>query len=106
MKSKIVMAYCTFPDRETAENICRILVSEGTIACANVFPPHTAIYRWQNQIQSQSEVGVIMKLNSRKQTALKDKIKSSHPYTTPALVFWAVDDGLPEFLNWVYGQSL
>lgn len=98
------MAYCTFPNRETAEDLCRALVSDGTIACANIFPPHTAVYKWNDEIKDEPEVAVIMKLHSRKQPALKAKIKGSHPYTSPALVFWPVEDGLPDFLSWVHSQ--
>lgn len=106
MKSEIVMAYCTFPSKEVAETICRRLVADGTIACANIMQPHTAIYEWKGQIQSDTEFAAIMKLNSRKRVALKEKIRATHPYSVPALVFWTVDDGLPEFVKWVYGQSL
>jgi periplasmic divalent cation tolerance protein len=95
------MAYCTFPNRETAENICRDLVVSGTIKCANILPAHTAIYLWQGQLHNDPEVSAIMKLSARQQAALKLRIKSLHPYSNPALVMWPIEDGLPEFLNWV-----
>ena len=104
MKSKIVIAYCTFPSKDVAESICRQLVSDGTIACANVFQPHTAIYAWNGAIQAEAECAAILKLNARKQTTLKEKIRATHPYAVPALVFLTVNDGLPEFVNWVYAQ--
>lgn len=106
MKSKIVIGYCTFPTKEVAETICRQLVTEQVIACANIFPPHTAIYGWQGRIETSAECAVIMKLNARKQSALKERVRATHPYSVPALVFWTIEDGLPEFVNWVYGQSL
>ncbi len=108
MKSKIaiVFAYCTFPTKEVAETICRQLVAEQIIACANIFPPHTAIYSWQSKIQNEQECAVIMKLNARKQSALMERVRATHPYSVPALVFWPIEGGIPEFVNWVYGQSL
>lgn len=106
MKSKIVMAYCTFPTKDVAEDICRQLVFEGTIACANIFQPHTAIYAWAGKIQSESECAAILKLNVRKQKALMEKVRDKHPYLIPALVFLPIEAGLPEFLQWVYGHSL
>jgi periplasmic divalent cation tolerance protein len=101
MTSKVVSAYCTFPNRKTAEKICRQLVADGTIACANIFAPHTAIYKWEGKIQKDQEVAVIMKLKSRNKPELKKAILKNHPYTVPALVFWKVDDGLTEFLRWI-----
>lgn len=106
MKSELVLAYCTFPDVATAENVSERLVAEGTVACANVFPPHRAIYRWNNQMTREDEVAVIFKLSARKKTALKEKILATHPYVVPALVFLPIEDGLPAYLQWVRTQSL
>lgn len=106
MKSKILIAYVTFPSMEVAETICRGLVVESVIACANIFQPHKAIYTWAGQLHSETEVAAILKLNSRKKRTLTERIRATHPYSVPALVFWSVDDGLPEFVHWVYGQSL
>ncbi len=106
MKSEILFAYCTFPSGEVAESISQQLVAEGIIACANVFPPHKAIYSWKGVMQSESECAAIFKLNARKAKLLKGKIRDIHPYTNPALVFWRIEDGLEDFLKWVYAQSL
>ena len=106
MKFKILTGYCTFPNAHTAEKICEQLVNDGLIACANIFPPHKAIYSWAGKLEKTEEVAAIFKLNARKRIALEEKIRATHPYLVPALVFWPVEDGLREFLNWVYGQSL
>ena len=106
MNFKIVLAYCTFPNETLAADISERLVTEGTVACANVFPPMRSIYRWNNQLQSESEVAVIFKTSLLKQEALKERIRAVHPYAVPSLVFLPVEGGNPDFLNWVYGQSL
>ena len=106
MKSEIVLAYCTFPNEMIANEICERLVAEGTIACANIFPPMKSIYRWNGQMQKTEEWAAILKTSHFKRTALAERIRAIHPYALPALVFLNVDGGHPEFLNWVYGQSL
>ncbi len=106
MNSKIILAYCTFPSEAVAEPICEQLVAESTVACANIFPPMKSIYRWNNQLMKESECAVIFKTSALKQEALKERIRAIHPYALPALVFLPVEGGNPEFLNWVYGQSL
>jgi len=106
MKSKILVAYCTFPDKAVAESICRELVEEGLIACANIFQPHTAVYSWQGEIKSEPETAAILKLNARKQKALEEKVRAKHPYAIPGLIYFETAGGLPEFVQWVYGQSL
>lgn len=106
MKSEVVLAYCTFPDSVTADRICEQLVAEGTIACANVFPPHRAIYRWNNQLMREEETVAVLKLRASKTTRLKERIRAIHPYEIPGLVFLKVEDGHPAFLQWVRTQSL
>lgn len=103
---QILMAYCTFPDEETALRICEGLVRDGIVACANVFPPHKALYEWKGEIQSHPEVAAVLKLNARKRETLMERIRAVHPYETPALVFYDPAGCLPEFLKWVYSQSL
>ncbi|NJM10254.1 MAG: divalent-cation tolerance protein CutA [Bdellovibrionaceae bacterium] len=106
MKSKIVLAYCTFPSEAITHQICERLVSENTIACANIIGPVKSIYKWKGETVKELEWVAIMKTSKFKQATLKERIRAIHPYTVPALVFLPVADGLPEFLNWVYAQSL
>lgn len=105
MKSKIVLAYCTFPDEKTAQSICKQLVDENTIACANVFAPMQSIYKWQGEVKLEKEWAAILKLSRLKQATLKERVRALHPYEIPALVFLEVEDGLPDFLRWVSHQS-
>lgn len=106
MSSEILIAYCTFPDEETAESICENLVHEGFVACANIFPAHKAIYKWNGNLQNHKESAVIMKLAAKNKQKLTEKIQAAHPYDVPALVFWQPEDGLPDYLNWICSQSL
>jgi periplasmic divalent cation tolerance protein len=106
MNSKITIAYCTFPSEQVAHDICERLVTEGTIACANIFGDMKSIYRWNNQLMKENECAAILKTSVLKQEALKERIRAIHPYALPALVFLPVEGGNPDFLNWVYGQSL
>ncbi len=106
MNSKITIAYCTFPSEQVAHDICERLVTEGTIACANIFGNMKSIYRWNNQLMKEDECAAILKTSVLKQEALKERIRAIHPYALPALVFLPVEGGNPDFLNWVYGQSL
>ncbi|MGE0529606.1 MAG: divalent-cation tolerance protein CutA [Bdellovibrionales bacterium] len=106
MSSDVVFAYCTFPSEDVAHRICERLVLSGTIACANILSPHRALYLWKGQLQKEKEWAALLKLPARKKTELKERIRAEHPYDVPALAFLKIDDGLPEFLNWIYYQSV
>lgn len=106
MNCEILVAYATYPDKETASQICERLVSEGTVACANIFEPHVAVYRWNERLMRDSEVAVLFKTSALKKAALMERVRATHPYQNPCLVFLKVEGGLPGFLQWVYSQSL
>jgi periplasmic divalent cation tolerance protein len=106
MKSNLVFGYCTFPDEATAERICEILVAEGTVACANILGPTKSIYKWNGRLHKEQEWAAIFKMPEFKQATLMERIRATHPYTNPCLVFLKIDGGLPDFLNWIYNQSL
>ncbi len=106
MKSKIILAYCTFPSKEVAETVAETLVREKIVACANLIPAITAIYEWQGQLMKESECAVVFKTQALKTEALKERVRAIHPYSVPSLVILPVTDGLPDFLKWVALQSL
>lgn len=106
MRSDLYLGYATFPSEDLAKTTARVLVAEKLIACANILPSHTAIYEWQGRIHQDSECAVIFKTSKAKRAALKERIRGIHPNQIPALVFVKIEDGLPDFLNWIYGQTL
>ena len=103
---KILLAYCTFPTKDVAESVAEQLVLEGVVACANIQAAHVSFYRWQGRLKTESECTAWFKLSVNKKVTLMERIRALHPYTTPALIFLEPCDGLPEFLNWVYNETL
>jgi len=101
MAEKILLAFSTFPDRETAQKISNQLVTEKFVACANILPAIESIYRWKNKIESGNETLVFFKLSEDRQSAFQDKLRSLHPYEVPEIIFLPISAGLPEYLRWV-----
>ena len=101
MAVKILLAFSTFPDRETAQKISNQLVTEKFVACANILPAIESIYRWKNKIESGNETLAFFKLSEDRQSAFQDKLRSLHPYEVPEIVFLPISAGLPEYLRWV-----
>lgn len=101
MNSNAVFGYGTFPDLATAERICGQLVSEGLVTCANLLAPHRAIYRWEGELKHEDEVAAILKTSVDRQAPLTARFLALHPYDIPALAFFAVAGGPPDFLRWL-----
>jgi periplasmic divalent cation tolerance protein len=101
MADEIVLAFCTFPDAETARKIVRALVEDKLAACGNVLPLIHSIYRWQGKIEAADETLGIFKLPSTRYAEFEARLRSLHPYDVPEIICCPVERGLPEYLRWV-----
>ena len=81
--------------------IAEKLLEEHLVACANVFPPHRAVYRWEGKIESDEETAMILKTKSEHFKRIQETVKALHSYETPAIISVPVQDGLPEFLSFI-----
>jgi periplasmic divalent cation tolerance protein len=95
----------TAPDAGTAERVARALVDERLIACANVLPGVTSIYRWQGEVHTDAECLVVMKTREALVPRLIERAAALHPYDVPELLALPVAEGLPAYCRWVMDET-
>lgn len=98
MTLRIVLTTC--PDAATAERIARTLVEEKLAACVNMLPPMRSIYRWKGQVEDATEQLLVIK-TAQQFAAVRDRIRSLHPYELPEIITVPIADGLPDYLAWL-----
>jgi periplasmic divalent cation tolerance protein len=96
-----LIAFCTFPDAETARKIVKEVVDLRHAACGNILPQIHSIYRWQGNVESADEVLAVFKLDAARYAEFESKIRSLHPYDVPEITSCQIDHGLPEYLRWI-----
>jgi periplasmic divalent cation tolerance protein len=96
-----LIAFCTFPDAETARKVVRQVVDLRLAACGNILPQIQSIYRWQGKVESADEVLAIFKLDAARYREFETRIRSLHPYDVPEIISCNIDNGLPEYLRWI-----
>ncbi|HZD25753.1 MAG TPA: divalent-cation tolerance protein CutA [Alphaproteobacteria bacterium] len=96
-----VLLYVTCADDAEARRIARALVDERLIACANVLAPHTAVYRWEGEVEEGPEVGMLMKTTAALTARVSERVKALHSYTLPCVVELPIRGGNPDFLDWI-----
>jgi periplasmic divalent cation tolerance protein len=101
MVEKILLAFSTFPDAETARRISNQLVSGKFAACANILPGVDSIYCWKGELERGNETLVFFKVSEDRQAAFQEKLRSLHPYEVPEIIFVPIVSGLPEYVRWV-----
>ncbi|HEX8244590.1 MAG TPA: divalent-cation tolerance protein CutA [Longimicrobium sp.] len=101
----VCVVLMTAPDAETGRRIARALVDERLIACANVLPGVTSVYRWQGAVEEAAEVLVVMKTPAARVPRLVERAAALHPYEVPELLALTVAEGLPAYCRWVMEET-
>ncbi len=99
-----VLIYTTFPSADEAKKAGRVLVERHLAACVNVFPPITAIYEWEGNVEEGTEAAMIVKTTKARSADALDEIKRLHPYSVPARLVLPVIGGGADFLSWIAEQ--
>ncbi|NQZ22056.1 MAG: divalent-cation tolerance protein CutA [Colwellia sp.] len=92
---------CTCPDIESAKSIAQHLVKEKHAACVNIIPNVISVYRWQNEVENDTEIQLIIKTRTDKFNDVADEIKRLHRYDTPEIIAMNIQQGDNNYLNWI-----
>lgn len=103
--SQTLLVLTNFPDDTSARKLAKILVDHRLAACINILQRCTSIYRWQDLIETTSEVPVLIKTTRQRYQAVEQTIKSLHPYELPEIIAVPLDSGLPAYLQWIAHET-
>ena len=104
MSSAAALVWCPFGDKESAVAVIETLLNEKLIACANILPGVTSVYRWQGAVAQDEEVGVLCKTRAELLDAATQRIAELHPYETPAVLGWIAGSTPDVTLEWLAGE--
>lgn len=101
----LTLVLTTLPDADAAGRLVSALVAERLIACGNIVPGLTSLYRWEGEVVEEAEVLVLMKTTSTRLEALFDRVGELHPYTVPELVEVPAGRVSRAYLSWVFEST-
>jgi periplasmic divalent cation tolerance protein len=101
MPPEILLVLTNLPDAASAEQLAHRVVNARLAACVNILAPCRSVYRWDGQVETATEVPLLMKTSRAQYAALEAEIRSAHPYSVPEIIALPVTAGLTEYLNWV-----
>lgn len=104
-KSEVALIYAVFPTAGEGHDVCRKLLEERLIACANRLPMIISHFRWDGEIEAKEEHPVIFKTSPAKADAAMKRIAALHRYEVPAIIRLSVDSAYQPFADWVASET-
>lgn len=101
MNNDFLIVLITAPTLESARQIAHLLVEKRLVACVNLLPGVTSIYRWEGRVQEEAEVLLICKTRRARLVALQEEVKTVHPYQVPEILALPLVAGLETYLSWL-----
>lgn len=96
---------CTVGNKEEAIKIAKELVNKRLIACCNIVSSVTSVYEWENKLNEDEEVLMIMKSKTELFKETEVEIKRLHSYDIPEIICTPIIEGNIEYLNWINTQT-
>ena len=86
---------------EEGQSIANTLVEKQLAACVNIIPNISSVYRWEGQIQSESEVLLLIKTTKYLEAKVYREVQKVHSYDTPEFITLPITNGSEEYLDWM-----
>lgn len=100
-KKDCIVVLVTTSSKEEAEKIASALLEERLIACANILPAISSIFKWEGKICREQEVMLIIKTLNNRLEEVTNQIKKLHSYQVPEIISLPVINGNKDYLDWV-----
>lgn len=97
----ILLVFTNLPDGTSAEKLARQLVEARAAACVSQLAPCISTYRWKNNIETSTEVPLLIKTTRAAYPRLEKLIREAHPYELPEIIAVPLTAGLPAYMDWI-----
>ncbi len=97
--------YCTVPNEFNANLIATTLVEDNLAACVNIIPSVTSVYKWENIVQNDTELLMVIKTREEKFEAIEAKIKELHEYSLPEIIAMPITNASKEYNEWIEKET-
>ena len=100
MNPEYSIIIATFPNKDSAKKIARLLVEQRLAACVQLLPIES-IYLWKDEICDENEIMLLIKSKTILFEKIVSEIKTHHSYELPEIIQLPITAGLPEYLQWI-----
>ena len=99
-----IVVFMTAASGEEATRLADLLIGAHLAACVQILPEMESVYRWEGQIERQSEILLIAKTTCGRFAELEREVRALHSYETPEIIAVPVVTGSQPYLDWLSGS--
>jgi len=99
--SDYAVVLVTAPTVAEAESIAALLLDRRLIACANLVPGVTSLFRWEGKIDRADEVLLVMKTRQDLVPQVTQAVVEAHSYDVPEVIAVPLSGGSQAYLRWI-----
>ncbi len=93
--------YITCKDKNEAISIGRKLLEDRLAACVNLLHGMESMYHWNDEIETATEVVLLVKTTQSQLISVTDTVKKLHSYSTPCIAAIKVDHLNADYGTWL-----
>jgi periplasmic divalent cation tolerance protein len=105
MDEPTLLVLTNLGDIDSARRIARELVERRLAACVNMLPGVQSVYRWQDAVEEEGEITLLIKTTAVRYAELEATIRALHPYQLPEVIAVPIANGSPAYLDWVRQET-
>jgi periplasmic divalent cation tolerance protein len=100
-----LLVLCTAPDPEVGAVLARGLVDARLAACVNLIPGMRSFYRWDDEVQDDGEVQMLIKTRRARLAEVEQWLTDNHPYDVPEVLALPITAGATAYLRWLQAET-
>ena len=94
----------TIPEKD-AKPLAKNLLEQKVCACVSILNGAKSYFWWEGKIDEADESLLIIKSKESLFPKLQTLIKNNHPYSTPEIISFNVDNISREYLSWLNAEA-
>jgi len=98
---KNIFIITTVPSKQEGETIASKLVENNNAACVNIIPNVTSIYKWNNKINKDDELLLLIKTSTENEAQVYDIIRDKHSYGVPEIITIEINNIDKKYGEWL-----
>lgn len=103
---KLIDIWINCPDLETARKISNQLLQQRLVACSNIYPEIESAYHWKGEIETDSEIPLLLKTRATLFDAVAAVVAGLHPYETPGIVAVPMEYVNDDYKQWLIAETV